>query len=136
MSFTVLIMTFVLFLILVFIVVGVLSRRRNNQNKPSLWGVGVLLLQLLLIVLFFTEITAKFNERFFDILWWTIVASGLIIGISKFKNNVILSIFNIFISLILAIFMLLLLFITSMQLLKINLLLTLDKNSKRMSSIP
>lgn len=114
MSFTGLIMTFVLFLILVFIVVGVLSRRRNDQNKPSLWGVGVLLLQLLLIVLFFTEIAAKFNERFFDILWWTIVASGLIIGISKFKNNVILSILNIFISLILAIFILLLLFITSM----------------------
>ncbi|MQR87073.1 hypothetical protein GFV16_14270 [Bacillus megaterium] len=114
MSFTGLIIIFVLFLILVFTVVGVLSRRRNTQNKPSLWGVGVLLLQLLLIVLFPTEITAKFNERFFDILWWTIVASGLIIGISKFKNNVILSILNIFISLILAIFMLLLLFITSM----------------------
>lgn len=114
MSFTGLIMIFVLFLIWVFIVVGVISRHRNTQNKPSLWGVGVLLLQLLLIVLFFTEITAKFNELFFDILWWTIVASGLIIGIGKFKNNVILSILNIFISLILAIFMLLLLFITSM----------------------
>ncbi|MCM3796698.1 hypothetical protein M3690_25705 [Priestia megaterium] len=114
MSFTGLIMLFVLFLILVFIVVGVLSRRRNTQNKPSLWGIGVLLLQLLLIVLFFTEITAKFNELFFDILWWTIVTSGLIIGIRKFKNNVILSILNIFISLILTIFMLLLLFITSM----------------------
>jgi len=114
MSFTGLIMLFVLFLILVFIVVGLLSHRKNTQNKPSSWGVGVLLLQLLLIILFFTEITAKFNELFFDILWWTIVVSGLIIGIRKFKNHVILSIFNIFISLILAIFMLLLLFITSM----------------------
>ncbi|MBK0010692.1 MULTISPECIES: hypothetical protein [Priestia] len=114
MSFTGLIMLFVLFLILVFVVVGVVYRRRNTQNKPSLWGIGVLLLQLLLIVLFFTEITAKFNELFFDILWWIIVVSGLIIGICKFKRNVILSIFNILISLILAIFMLLLLFITSM----------------------
>lgn len=114
MSFMSLIMLFVLFLILVFIVVGVLSRRRNIQNKPSLWGVGVLLLQLLLIVLFFTEITAKFNELFFDILWWVTVASGFIVGIRKFKHNVILSILNIFISLILTIFMLLLLFITSM----------------------
>lgn len=114
MSFISLVMLFVLFLILVFIVVGVLSRRRNIQNKPSLWGVGVLLLQLLLIVLFFTEITAKFNELLFDILWWTIVVCGLIVGIRKFKINVILSMLNIFISIILAIFMLLLLFITSM----------------------
>ncbi|GAB1773934.1 hypothetical protein ACNHOZ_25725 [Priestia sp. D51] len=114
MSFIGLVMLFVLFLMLVFVVVGVLFYRRNTQNTPSLLGIGVLLLQLLLIVLFFTEITAKFNELFFDILWWTIVVSGLIVGIRKFKNNVILSMLNIFISLLLAIFMLLLLFITSM----------------------
>ena len=114
MSFTGLIMLLVLFLILVFIIVGVFSRGRNTQNKPSLWGVGVLLLQLLLTVLFFTGITAKFNELLFGILWWTIVVSGLIVGIRKFKNNVIVSMLNIFVSLILAIFMLLLLFITSM----------------------
>ncbi|WP_394530852.1 hypothetical protein [Priestia aryabhattai] len=114
MSFISLIMLFVLFLMLVFVVVGVLFYRRNTQNTPSLLGIGVLLLQLLLIVLFSTEITAKFNELFFDILWWAIVVSGLIVGIRKFKNNVILSMLNIFISLLLAIFMLLLLFITSM----------------------
>lgn len=114
MSFISLVMLFVLFLMLVFVVFGVLFYRRNTQNTPSLLGIGVLLLQLLLIVLFFTEITAKFNELLFDILWWTIVVFGLIVGIRKFKNNVILSILNIFISLVLAIFMLLLLFITSM----------------------
>jgi len=114
MSFIGLVMLFVLFLILVFIVVGVLFHRRNIQNTPSLLGVGVLLLQLLLIVLFFTEITARFNELFFDILWWVTVVSGLIVGIRKVKNNVIISMLNIFLSVLLAIFMLLMLFITSM----------------------
>ncbi|KOP70853.1 hypothetical protein [Priestia megaterium] len=114
MSFIGLVMLFVLFLVLFFIVVGVFFHRRNTQNTPSLLGVGVLLLQLLLIVLFFTEITAKLNVLFFDILWWVIVVSGLIVGIRKIKNNVIISVLNIFISLLLAIFMLLLLFITSM----------------------
>ncbi|KSU82792.1 MULTISPECIES: hypothetical protein [Priestia] len=114
MSFIGLVMLFVLFLILVFIVVGVLFHRRNTQNTPSLLRVGVLLLQLLLIVLFFTEITARFNELFFDILWWVTVVSGLIVGIRNVKNNVIISMLNIFLSVLLAIFMLLLMFITSM----------------------
>jgi hypothetical protein len=114
MSFIGLIMLFVLFLVLIFIVVGVIFYRRNTQNTPSLLGVWVLLLQLLLIILFFTEITARLNELFFDILWWIIVVFGLIVGIRKIKNNVIISMLNIFISLLLAVFMLLLLFITSM----------------------
>lgn len=114
MSFIGLVILFVLLLILVFIVVGVLFHRINTQNTPSLLRVGVLLLQLLLIVLFFTEITARFNELFFDILWWVTVISGLIVGIRNVKNNVIISMLNIFLSVLLAIFMLLLMFITSM----------------------
>lgn len=114
MSFIGLVMLFVVFLVFVFIVVGLIMHRRNTQNKPSLLGVGVLLLQLLLIVLFFTEISARFNEVFFDILWWVTVVCGLIVGIRKVKNNVIISMSNIFLSILLAIFMLLLLFITSM----------------------
>ncbi|WP_182007451.1 hypothetical protein [Priestia aryabhattai] len=114
MSFIGLVILFVLLLILVFIVVGVLFHRINTQNTPSLLRVWVLLLQLLLIVLFFTEITARFNELFFDILWWVTVISGLIVGIRNVKNNVIISMLNIFLSVLLAIFMLLLMFITSM----------------------
>lgn len=109
-----LVMLFVVFLVFVFIVVGVVVKRKNRQNRPSLLGAGLLLLQLLLIVLFFSGITASFNELFLDVLWWLIVVCGLVVGIREVKNNIIIALSNIFLSILLAILMLLLLFITSM----------------------
>lgn len=116
MPFTSLVMLLVLFLVLIFLVVGVTLHRkqRNTQNKPSLLGISSLFLQLALFVLFFTGVLTSFNEVFVDILWWGIVICGLAIGIKEIKTNVIVSMLTIFLSILLAIFMLLMLVITSM----------------------
>lgn len=111
-----LIMLFVLFLALVFIVVGItLYRKRNNTpNKPTLLGFSALFLQLLLILLFFSEVFVNMNEKIVDILWWGTVLYGLIIGMKEVKNNIFVSLLSIFLSILLAIFMALMTFITSM----------------------
>ncbi|GGD13462.1 hypothetical protein [Pontibacillus salipaludis] len=116
MSFTSLVMLLVLFLVFIFIAVGVTFHRkqRTTQNKPPLLAISSLFLQLVLFVLFFTEILVSFNEVFVDILWWGTVIYGLAIGIKEIKNNVIVSMLTIFLSILLAILNLLLLFITSM----------------------
>ncbi|NRD79914.1 hypothetical protein HPT25_21500 [Bacillus sp. BRMEA1] len=116
MSFTSLIILFVLFLVFIFIVIGVTlhHKQRNTQTKPSLLGFSILFLQVGLFVLFFTDILASFNKVLVDIVWWGTVMCGFAFGIWQIKNNVIVSMLAIFISILLAILMRLMLFITSM----------------------
>lgn len=118
MSLTSIIMQFILFLALVFIVVGVTIYRKrkgnNESNKPTLLGISAIILQILLIIFFFSEVLANMNEKIADLVWWGVVLYGIIIGIKEFKNSVFVSFLSIFISGLLAVFMILMIFITSM----------------------
>jgi len=116
MPLTSLILLFILFLAFIFIVVGVAFQIKNKNmlNKPSIVGISSLILEVLLFVLFFNEILPRFNETFAYILWIGVVIYGLISGIREFKNNIIVSLVSIYLSILLGILMLLLRFITSM----------------------
>lgn len=116
MSLTGLMLLFVLFIALVFIAIGTTLYRKRNKtlNQPTLSGISALLLQILLILLFFSDILVNINEMIFDIIWWGTVLYGLIIGIREAKNNVFVSLLAIFLSVLLGIFMILITFITSM----------------------
>ncbi|WP_456363705.1 hypothetical protein [Priestia aryabhattai] len=113
MGFSVLLMLFLLSAAITLTIIGAVLHRKHQQHKPSLLGILTLLIQLLLIVIFFSD-TTKYNEAVLETVWWVIVIGGFIVGIVKIKNNVIISLINIFLSGLLAVFMLLLLFITSM----------------------
>ncbi len=115
MTFTSLIMLFVLVLAFLFIVVGVtLYKKKKTRNKPSILGVCSLVLQLLLFVLFFSGIIAKFNETLATIYWLGTIIFGLVVGVIEIKRNIFISLASIFLSILLAILMFLMLLITSM----------------------
>ncbi|GAB4074530.1 hypothetical protein GCM10028778_20330 [Barrientosiimonas marina] len=117
MSFMELIMLFVLFLTLVFIAAGVIIYRKkpSMMRKPTLIGISALVLQILLILsLFFNKALVNVDEKIFNVVWWGIVLYGFIIGIKEVKNNILVSLLSIFLSILLTIYMALGLFIISM----------------------
>ena len=116
MSLTDLITLIILFFALVLIVIGIALYRKRNKvtKKPTLIGVSALFLQLLLILLFFSEMLVNINEMLANFLWWGVVIYGLIIGALGLRNNIPVALLTIFLCFLLIVFMMLMLFITSM----------------------
>ncbi|GAA0501986.1 hypothetical protein GCM10008986_31940 [Salinibacillus aidingensis] len=116
MPFTGLVLLFVLFLAVLFIIIGaaVYRQQRDTLKKTSLLVLCTIFLQLTLFLLFFTGALASFNSVLEEILWWLIVLGGLAFGIRECKTNIIAALLSIFLSVLLTILMLLMLFVTSM----------------------
>ena len=110
------ILLFVVLLVFVFGGLGVTlhSKSGDAHKKASVWGISALLLQVLLLVLFFTGVLGEINEMLYHVLWWGIVLCGFVFGIKEFKFNILLSFATIFLSILLTILKLLLQLIASM----------------------
>src|SRR5690625_3173505 len=105
MGLTGLIMLFVMFLAIIFIIISISFYRKGKKvfKQPTLLGVSAFLLQVLLIVLFFSGILIRFNELTDELLWWGITLYGFVIGVKEIKHNIIISLLTIYISILLTI---------------------------------
>jgi hypothetical protein len=104
----------VIFLITCIVGIVMHIKSRKKLNKPSLGLIISIIFQLLLFLSFFGDVLVKFPKIIADLLWGGAIFSGLIFGVKEFKNNIILSVFSILLSISLAGLMLLMLAITSM----------------------
>ncbi|MDQ0231753.1 hypothetical protein [Metabacillus malikii] len=114
MGLTGLLALFIVFIMVLFIIIGISQHKKRDTNrKPSKLAVSALLFQITLLVLFFSEIL-MIDGQFEVILWWGSVLFGFIAGIREYKNHVIFSLIVIFLSIVITILMLLTVLIASM----------------------
>lgn len=89
------------------------SEKKWTFNKPTILGISALFTQIVLVILLFSEVLVNVNDMIIEIFWGTVLYS-LIIGVKEAKNNILISLLTIFISVLLGIFMIFVTFITSM----------------------
>lgn len=90
------------------------SEKKWTFNKPTILGISALFTQIVLVILLFSEVLVNVNDMIIEIFWWGTVLYSLIIGVKEAKNNILISLLTIFISVLLGIFMIFVTFITSM----------------------
>lgn len=94
--------------------IGVTCYRHYAQKKPSFLQLSILLLQLGLLLLFFIDSLAPVNGPLLHVVWWSIVGSGLFVGLVQLKHQAIVATFNLLLSLFSGLLMGFILLITSM----------------------
>lgn len=109
MGLTMISLSIILIVLLIILVVCVVSlsiyfnrRKNHNLSNPS-WGlVTSVCLQIVIGILFFTDVLANLDLVIFDILWWSTVIIGFVFGFKDFKKNTIFSLIVILLSILLA----------------------------------
>lgn len=113
MSVTIMIGAAGILLMLILLLIGVLNKNKA-LGRPSNAGLGILLLQVGLLVLFFSGVLDKFNTLLFDIVWWGSILAGMVFGIREFRRNIVVSLLLLLLTVVFMMFMVLMLLIGSM----------------------
>lgn len=105
-SFTTIIIGIAGGILLAGVYVGILISTKNKSewNKPSM-GVSLsILLQVLVLLLFFSSLLPKIPETLITVLWWGAVLFGGFFAVKDFKNNAVYSLVVLVVSGIMAVF--------------------------------
>ena len=114
MPFSMMVLFFLLFLNFCIISMGVVFYQQYDQKKPSISQLILLMLQIVLLVLFFSDSLRTLPTALFHVLWWGIVGTGLFVGVRNIKHHAIISTFHLLFSFFFGVVMVLILFVASM----------------------
>lgn len=102
-------------ILLVLILLTIMGFSKNKaMAQPSKLALAILLLQVGLLVLFFTGVLGGVNIVMFDVVWWGCILGGLVFGIREFRRNVAVSLLLLLLTVVLTMFSVLMLLIGSM----------------------